>query len=282
LNLNCSRVIPFGFLYWKYPSIFLPHYAVDLPHKVFENTSEIKSVLSLWEDSASRQEYLAQMKWRILMDFYGLPSPVSHETYFPLDLIEITDDEIFVDCGAYDGDTIRKLIESKNGKIGGIVAFEPDPSNYSKLKQSVEQLPNGIKNKIILLQKATGAHKGKVLFNAAGNEASSVVLNGNCEVDCVALDEELNQTEFSFLKMDIEGSEVETLLGAKEVIKKNLPVLAVCAYHQQSHVWEIPSLINSISDQYRFFLRPHLLEVWDLVCYAIPVHRLKKMSSLNA
>ena len=75
--------------------------------------------------------------------------------------------------------------------------------------------------------------------------------------------------------MDIEGSEVDTLAGAQTIIREKLPVLAICAYHRQDHIWRIPSLINSFSDQYRFFLRPHLLEVWDLVCYAIPQNRLK-------
>jgi hypothetical protein len=74
--------------------------------------------------------------------------------------------------------------------------------------------------------------------------------------------------------MDIEGSEPDALIGARTIIQQNQPVLAICAYHRQNHLWQIPLLIHAMSEKYRFFLHPHLLEVWDLVCYAIPVERL--------
>lgn len=70
--------------------------------------------------------------------------------------------------------------------------------------------------------------------------------------------------------MDIEGSELDALVGAQELIRRANPILAVCAYHRQDHLWRVPLLIHSISDQYRFFLRPHGSEGWDLVCYAVP------------
>src|ERR1041385_1613719 len=88
-NLNCAKVIPFGFLFWKYPDIFLPHYAFDMPHQVYQQVNEVQSVFSLWADDASRNEYLAQLRWRMFMDFDGLPDPVKHEIYFPDDLIAI-------------------------------------------------------------------------------------------------------------------------------------------------------------------------------------------------
>jgi hypothetical protein len=68
---------------------------------------------------------------------------------------------------------------------------------------------------------------------------------------------------------------MDALIGARGSIKKTLPVLAICVYHQPDHLWRIPLLIWSFSDQYRFFLRPHNEEGWDLVCYAVPVNRLK-------
>jgi hypothetical protein len=78
----------------------------------------------------------------------------------------------------------------------------------------------------------------------------------------------------TFIKMDIEGAEVDALIGARRLIENALPVLAICVYHQPDHLWRIPLLIRSFSDQYRFFLRPHNEEGWDLVCYAVPASRL--------
>ena len=273
-NLHCQKIVPFSTLFWKYPEVFLPHYAFDLPHKVYQQADEVRKVLPLWADTASQNEYLAQLRWRMLMDFDSLPAPVSHEIYFPNDLVDIMPEDVFVDCGAYDGDTIRNLLRVHGDSFNKIVAFEPDPRNFQKLEQFAATLPENIRSRVKLHQLATGRQKGKAHFSATGTEASAIG-SGEVEVDCISLDEILANESSLYIKMDIEGSEVDTLLGAQNIIRKELPVLAVCAYHRQDHLWRIPALINSFSDQYRFFLRPHLLEVWDLVCYAIPLHRLK-------
>jgi hypothetical protein len=57
------------------------------------------------------------------------------------------------------------------------------------------------------------------------------------------------------------------------VIREHSPILAISCYHLQDHLWSIPLLINSLNPDYDFYLRPHDLEVWDLVCYAIPCSR---------
>jgi FkbM family methyltransferase len=245
-----------------------------MPHKVFEQAKEVKQVFSLWADDESRNEYLAQVRWRALMDFDSLMPPVEHEIYFPNDLLTILPDEVFVDCGAYDGDTIRNLLQTQAPYSGHIIAFEPDPSNFLKLKQYIQNRPAEVKEKIEAYPFALGANRSRVRFEAAGTEASAVG-SGEFEVECVTLDEILANKNPTYIKMDIEGSELDALIGAKNIIQKHLPVLAICSYHRQDHLWRIPSLIHSYSDQYRFFLRPHLLEVWDLVCYAIPINRLK-------
>jgi hypothetical protein len=73
--------------------------------------------------------------------------------------------------------------------------------------------------------------------------------------------------------MDIEGSEMDALAGASRIIREQGPLLAICVYHKQDDLWKIPLLIHSLNPEYRFFLRPHKLEVWDLVCYAVPKAR---------
>jgi FkbM family methyltransferase len=272
-DLSCEKVIPFSYLYWKYGSVFLPHYAFDMPHKVFEQYEEVRKVFSLWSDDASRREYVAQLKWRMFMDFDGLPAPVTHEIYFPDDLTSFLPNEEFIDCGAYDGDTIRSLLKVIDAFSGNIIAFEPDPENFRKLEEYASSLKGHTKEILKVYPFAIGAQKSRVRFEASGTESSSVG-SGDIEVDCVALDEILADQRPTYIKMDIEGSELQALAGAQNIIKRNLPVLAICSYHSQAHLWKIPALINSYSDQYRFFLRPHLLEVWDLVCYAIPANRL--------
>ncbi len=152
LNLNCRKVVSFGYLFWKYPEVFLPHYALDLPHKVILHADEVRKVFSLWADVDSQQEYLAQIRWRLILDFDILPSPVSHESVFHrTTLSDLLPDYEFVDCGAYDGDSIRNVLHGSQGYFfKKITAFEPDPANFKKLQQFALSLPANISNKLVL------------------------------------------------------------------------------------------------------------------------------------
>lgn len=272
-DLGCQHVITFQPLFWKHPEIFLPHYAVDLPHRVHQRADDVRRAAQLWADDASRGEYLAQLRWRMLGDFNAMPDPVDHMIYFPHELCPLTDREVFVDCGAYDGDTIQSFLEEAKNRFAYIYGFEPDPANFAKLQERVAQLSR--RDSITIRRAAVGATAGVVTFSGEGSEASRVG-QGEMQVDCVVLDEVLAGTQPTYIKMDIEGSEPDALTGARGIIERHSPVLAICTYHVQDHLWKIPLLINSFSDNYAFFLRPHLLEGWDLVTYAIPKHRLTR------
>ena len=273
-DLGCATVLSFGPLFWKYAHIFLPHYASDLPHKVYAARDEAMRAASLWADEASLREYHAQVRWRALHDFDGLPDPVSHAIYFPDDLVQVTPQEAFVDCGAFDGDTLQSFLQRQGTQFGSIDAFEPDAINFQRLQKYVAGLPGSVRGRVHVHPCGVGARTERVAFNALGSEASAIG-TGTARIDCVHLDGYLRERTPTYIKMDIEGAEPDALAGAQQLIRKHLPVLAVCAYHRQDHLWRIPLFIHSLSDEYRLFLRPHLLEVWDLVCYAIPAHRLQ-------
>ena len=99
---------------------------------------------------------------------------------------------------------------------------------------------------------------------------------GQDSVECVTLDQALRDVTPTILKFDIEGAELDALAGAREVIARSRPVLAVSCYHQQSHLWEIPLELARTCHDYQFFLRPHGVEGWDLLCYAVPQERLRR------
>ena len=272
-DLGCRRVVPFGQLFWKYAEIFTPHYAFDLPDKVLRQRADVRKAFSLFRNRASREEFLAQLRWRLYLDFDRLPDPVAHAIYFPDDLVRWTPHETFVDAGAFDGDTIRTLLARPGQESAEVIAFEPDPANFQKLQKYAAKLPDCVRSNIEVRKQALGARREKLFFAASGTPSSMMASSG-IEVQVVPLDEVLGDRRCTTLKMDIEGAELDALEGARRCIRRDLPLLAVCCYHRQDHLWKVPLLIDSISDNYRFFLRPHLLEVWDLVCYAIPKDRL--------
>ncbi len=272
-GLGCKTVLSFRTLFWKFPAYFLPHYACDLPHKVYEQADQVIAAATLWSDDVSRVEYLEQLRWRTGVDYGGLPDPVEGPTYFPKDLIAVVPRERFVDCGAFDGDTLRDLVRVTGGAFEKVWALEPDPANFMKLKSTIAALPESVRSRVDIIPIAA-ADAAKVLRFQSGELASSGFSNqGGIEVQCDAIDNVLTGTIPTFLKMDIEGAEPEALLGARGLIKKCRPILAISVYHRQEHLWEIPLLLSKMVEDYHYHLRPHDLEGWDLVCYAIPTER---------
>jgi FkbM family methyltransferase len=270
-DLGCARVIPAGFLFWKYPDVFLPYYPLDLPHKVLMKADEVRRAFDLFHDDTSRREYVAQILFRLHLDYdrLGLPGPEEH--YFP-DLFRLLPNEVLVDCGAFDGDTIRGFLGLQGDRFSSILAFEPDPLNWPKLQETVAALPAEIRRKITCFRQAVSAVTGRIQFDSKGTDLSATG-TGSMSVECVELDEALRGHAPTMIKFDIEGAELAALSGGRRTIRKSLPLLAVSAYHQQGHIWEIPLAIARMASQYRLGLRPHGTEAWDLVCYAVPPER---------
>jgi FkbM family methyltransferase len=272
-SLGCRTVVSFAALFWRNPETFLPYYALDLPQKILPQAEEIRATYSSWADEPSRREFLAQLRWRLRLDFDGLPSPVEGDQYFPAGLYSLSSNEVFVDCGAYDGDTIRAFLARRAADFAAIIGLEPDPVNFARLEAEVARLPPDVRNRIDLHRVGVGERREKARFEASGLASSSVTETGSTEVELAPLDELLRERSPTLIKMDIEGSEPEALAGARGVIERASPVLAVCVYHQQNHLWRIPALIRSFDPCYRLYLRPHGEEGWDLVCYAVPPSR---------
>jgi FkbM family methyltransferase len=266
--LGCRHVTHFGHLYWKHPETFLPYYCLDHPRQVLLCSAAVRKAYALLADEPSRWEFVKQLRFRLFLDFDSLVAAPGEE-YFPDDLFDLRADEVFIDCGAFDGDTIQMLRERSAFKQ--VIALEPDPVNFAKLQEWCGTLPEA--GRIQTFPWAVGADRGKIRFEATGTMASKAG-EGSLEVDVVPLDELLREPP-TFIKMDIEGAEPEALLGAGKLIARHDPLLAISAYHQQDHLWRILSLIESFSDRYRFFLRAHDNQGWGLVCYAIPAERVK-------
>ncbi|HEX3985192.1 MAG TPA: FkbM family methyltransferase [Acidobacteriaceae bacterium] len=274
-NLGCEHVAPVGLFFWKYPDIFLPYFPLDLPHKAFTFTEEIRKAFCLFDEIGSRREYLAQLAFRLLLDFDGMGWPERVDQYAPADLFDLSEHEVFVDCGAFDGDTIAAFADQQGDSFSRIIAFEPHPANCERLQQRLLGLPKAIRDVVMLFPNALGSRNETVYFESEGMETSRVG-TGSLPVQCVTLDDALEPFTPTLIKFDIEGAEPCALEGARRVLARCRPVLAVSVYHEQAHLWQLPLQMAEICDDYKFFLRPQGTEGWDLICYAIPVERLKK------
>jgi FkbM family methyltransferase len=225
---------------------------------------EITEALSLLGDPSSRRWFASVLAFRLTGDYGRLPAPRPADQYFPADLPRWQSPMRYVDCGAFDGDTIEALARA-GYRFDAIAAFEPDPDNYAALATRARRhgaafcFPCGVAGSTRQVRFAAGAGMGS-------HEAA----DGNTTIQCVALDDAVAGFRPTFVKMDIEGAEPDALEGARRIIASDRPALAIALYHQPSHLWEIPRQIASWDLGYRLQIRGHGQGSYDTVLYAIP------------
>ena len=104
--------------------------------------------------------------------------------------------------------------------------------------------------------------------NASGTNGSSTCSEGNDTVYLTSIDSVVKDERVTFIKMDIEGAELKSLMGAKNTITKNKPRLVICVYHKPEDICEIPEYILSLVPEYRFYLRHYCSVGSETVLYA--------------
>jgi FkbM family methyltransferase len=169
-------------------------------------------------------------------------------------------EEVFVDAGCFDFATSLNFIKWCGGKYKKIIAFEPDPIQYPICVENSKNINNAV-----IYPYGLWNEKATLSFDDTGCITNDLKEN-IVEIKTVKLDDILNGEKATFIKMDIEGAELNALKGAKQTILKYRPKLAICVYHKPEDIWEIPAYILSLRNDYKFYLRHYW---YDTVLYAI-------------
>lgn len=170
--------------------------------------------------------------------------------YFDLDLIPSFEDKVFVDVGAYTGDTTLDFINSYK-RYKKIYCYEMTTESMATVKENLNKYDN-----IIYLNKAVSNNSRIGYFTNELIDASTnkLVNNGNVEVLIVSLDDDITE-KIDMIKMDIEGEEYNALLGCKNHIINDKPILLISVYHNNEDLWRIPKIIDEFNGEYNFYLR---------------------------
>lgn len=194
---------------------------------LFKNTSDMKSIQS-----------------EILSDKYG----------------------VFVDAGAYKGDTAAEFLRySKQPEK--IIAFEPDVKSCEKCDAFLKE--TGVEYELYNL----GVWREECVmdFGSAGSRGSGIESNKKTrKVKFCTIDQVLDGRKADYIKYDVEGAEKEAIIGSIATIKKHAPDLCISLYHKPGDIFELPLLINKINPSYKFYLRRlPCIPAWDLNLYCV-------------
>ena len=192
--------------------------------------------------------------------------PVGNQ-YFDTDLIHLESKERFVDAGAFDLATSEEFRDNCRDKECDcfIYAYEPDSMSYEKCLKKIES--KSIVD-IKLINACLWDKEESLCFDQEGTGSSAVSKIGKDYVKAVTLDG-LNKGDISFIKMDIEGAELNALVGAQKTIMKSHPKLAICLYHKPEDIYNIPLFIKKLDPSYRLYIRHYSNYITETILYAI-------------
>src|SRR5208283_312266 len=128
------RVAPFALLQVLAPQIFRPHMFYDgLIDDIFSNKARYLELAETLSDEASVNTLDRVLGYRLTLDAKLLADVVDWDLYGFSGVLQFKDNEVYVDGGAFDGDSVRMFIDNVNGRYDRVLAFEPDPKTFGRL-----------------------------------------------------------------------------------------------------------------------------------------------------
>jgi FkbM family methyltransferase len=194
------------------------------------------------------------------------PVLTDRDLYAPEGLFEFAKDEVYVDGGSYDGDTIRSFIARVRGRFSDVYAFEPDPVTFAKLTDNFRDEP-----RVHPIHAGLYSHGGSLRFRDDASRGAIFAADGEIEMPVTTIDDVLGDRRLTYVKMNIEGAETDALQGGRNAIRKWRPRLALSIYHRASDLWRIPQLVLELNPDYRLYLRQHDGGIIETVLYALPI-----------
>lgn len=237
----------------------------DYPRVIQENINKFEQAYELLQDEYSRRIFIDRLNYCISADTrYLTPFISDSPQYFEKEIISLSGDEIFIDGGSYIGDTLEEFLRQTNGRLGQAYCFEPEKTKHKEFLSKFSALKN-----VELIPYGLWSRNDELSFNAIGTGSSSISQCGTVKIQVTSIDEILQGAPATFIKMDIEGAELEALKGAENVIRKHRPKLGICVYHKPLDIAEIPLYIKELLPEYKIYLRHYNYGASETVCYAV-------------
>jgi len=260
-----KNVLPYASLDAKIPGRLKSRFWLAGREFWDEHMADILRGLELWEDDRSREIYVELVELRLTSNLQLLRSPDREHQYFPDDLPPLREPVRLIDAGAFSGDTLSAM---RAFEFAAVAAFEPDPRNFRDLRRWLDGGGSGL-NDVVLFPCGVDSETAVRSFQRGQGAASAIASGGGDVIQVVAIDDVLPRFRPTFIKLDIEGAEIDALNGAAGLIRAHRPRIAACAYHLPSHLWEVPLLLKKLAPSHKLHLRYHGFNGFDVVAYAV-------------
>lgn len=209
---------------------------------------------------------------RIVRYVPGSTRVFDEQQYFDNDFMHPRKERFFVDGGAFHLETAERCLDWNQGHgIEGILSYEPDPINAGICRQRLSAWPvnEELRRNSAVINAGLSDQPATMNFLAGGTSASH--FRGTEEgvsIPLVTVDETVGNRFVSFIKLDVEGFELQALKGAEKTVRRCRPRMAVCAYHRLGDLLELPQWILDVDPSYQMRLRMYSNEYLEIVLYA--------------
>lgn len=242
-------------------------FEVDGPRTLRERAEEIQHACRLFADERSKDVFTAVLGVYLTRTVASIPHETIEDQYFPRDIELSRGSNRLINCGSYDGDTVRRVLRHV-GKIEALACFEPDAENFAKLSDFLALNRGGIADEVVAFPCGVWSREAMMRFAGGQRINSTLSQDGSVTIQCVALDHVIPNFRPTYINMDVESAEMEALRGASGLIAANKPDLAICVYHRPEHIFEIPAQVHGLGLGYRLFLRNYTGFPAETVLYA--------------
>lgn len=276
---NLANVIlkDFGFLFCKVD--YEDRYLDEIWREFLRHKADILNVFDSLVDDESCFVYYRIFVNRITRrdTFWEIYSP--NQYFIPEICEKLGETEVFIDCGSYIGETLENFKKFTKDRFLKAYEFELDEKNFGKLTKN-----NATEdNRVVLINKGVGDREETIEYAQFDNRGGScgfafaehdVKLGAHLALSEIRsldslISEGVIKEKVTFVKMDIEGAEMQALKGMANMIRRDMPKLAICIYHRPQDMWEIPLYIRSIAPDYRLIIRHHDHADNETVLYAV-------------
>lgn len=215
-----------------------------------------------------KEIYSSLKKMNISDEQIYIPYTTINMNYYNRSFLKPVPNEICLDVGTWDSTTLREFISFCNENYKEIIAFEADPLRQETILSEVQEYAI---ERTRLIAKGASNMEGFLYFEGMGSMLTKVdePTDKSVSLEVTTIDTIAQNLPVTMIKMDIEGSELDALEGAKEVISRNKPRLLISIYHKLDDIITIPRFLSNLVPEYRFYLRHNSYCVYETVLYAV-------------